>query len=63
MREWLNYHGFKVYTVITKMDYVSKAQTLKVLKNMEKTLQCDVIPFSTQMPINKQIDNIFEELI
>lgn len=61
MREWLEYHGFKVYTVITKMDYVSKAQTLKVLKNFEKTLGSEVIPFSTQQPINKELDKLFDE--
>ena len=61
MREWLEYHGFKVYTVITKMDYVSKAQALKVLKNFEKTLGSEVIPFSTQQPINKEIDKLFDE--
>ena len=36
MREWIKYHNLKVYTIVTKMDYVNKSQTLKVLNNIEK---------------------------
>ena len=63
MREWLNYHGFKIYTIITKMDYISKSQNLNVIKRMEHALGAKVIPFSTQMPINPEIYDIFEDLI
>ena len=63
MREWLDYNGIQVYTVVTKMDYVGKSQTLKVLKNIEKTLNATVIPFSTEMPVPKELDNLFKEII
>jgi len=62
MREWLNYHNFNVYTVITKMDYVSKSQNLKVIKNIEKSLGSVAVPFSTKMQINNDIDKMFSEI-
>lgn len=63
MREWLEYHGFKVYTIITKMDYISKSQYLKVINNIEKTLKCKAIPFSTQTDIDAAIYSIFQDII
>ena len=63
MREWLKFNNIKTYTIITKMDYVSKSQHAKVLKNIENTLQDKVIPFSTQMPISSEIDDIFKTLL
>ncbi len=63
MREWLDYHGFKIYTIITKMDYVSKSQSLNVIKGMEHAVGGKVIPFSTQTPVNTEIYGIFEEII
>lgn len=63
MREWLNYHGIKTYTIITKMDYVPKNQILKTVKNIEKTINDKVFAFSTQVMINPDILKIFEEVI
>ena len=62
MREWLNYHGLTVYTIVTKMDYVPKTQHLKVQKGIEKVLNTDAITFSTQTPVNPQIWTILELL-
>lgn len=63
MREWLGYHGLEVYTIITKMDYVPKSQVLKTVKNIEKTLQTQAIPFSTQLPLNNQISELFNKIL
>lgn len=62
MREWLNYHGIKTYTIVTKMDYVPKTQILKTVKEIEKTLNDKSIPFSTQMPINQEIWDILQKV-
>ena len=62
MREWLNYHGIRTHTIITKMDYVPKNQILKTVKNVEKILNDTAIPFSTQMDINPEIWKILENL-
>jgi len=62
MREWVNYHGLNVYTVVTKMDYVSKSKKLSVIKNIEKTLSDKAIPFSTEMAINPEIFELLEML-
>ena len=63
MREWINYHGLTVYTIVTKMDYVSKSKTIKTLKDIEKTLGSKVFPFSTEMSINSEIDKMFENIV
>ena len=63
MREWLNYHGIKTYTVATKMDYVPKNQTLKVIKNIEKTIKDRVVPFSSKQPVPNEIMDILEEAV
>jgi len=63
MREWLNYHGFKVYTIITKMDCVGKSQHSKIIKSMEHVLNDKVMPFSIQTAISPEIYSIFDELL
>ena len=63
MREWVNYHGLNVYTIVTKMDYVSKSKTLKTLKDIEKTIGDKVIPFSTQASINPEVDKLLDDII
>ena len=63
MREWINYHGLNVYTIVTKMDYVSKSKMLKTLNDIEKTLNDKVIPFSTEMSINSDIDKMFDDIV
>jgi len=62
MREWVNYHGLKVYTIVTKMDYVNKTKKLSILKNIEKTLGDEVIPFSTEQPICPEVFELLEKL-
>ena len=62
MREWVNYHGLKVYTIVTKMDYVNKTKKLSILKNIEKTLGDKVIPFSTEQPICPEVFELLESL-
>ena len=60
MREWLNYHGIKTYTIITKMDYVPKSQILKTVNNIEKVLNDRAILFSIQQPVREEVWNILE---
>lgn len=62
MREWVNFHGLKVYTIVTKMDYVNKTKKLSILKNIEKTLGDKVIPFSTEQPICPEVFELLENL-
>lgn len=62
MREWVNFHGLKVYTIVTKMDYVNKTKKLSILKNIEKTLGDKVIPFSTEQPICPEVFELLESL-
>ena len=62
MREWVNFHGLKVYTIVTKMDYVNKTKKLSILKNIEKTLGDNVIPFSTEQPICPEVFELLESL-
>ena len=62
MREWINYHGLNIYTIVTKMDYVSKSKQLTVLNNIEKTLHDKVIPFSTELAVNAEIYALFDKI-
>ena len=63
MREWLNFNNIKTYTVITKMDYVSKGKVLKTIKDIEKTLQDNAVPFSTEQPVKQEIWDILDLLL
>ncbi len=63
MREWLNFHEIKTYTIITKMDYVPKSQTLKIVKNIEKAIGDIAIPFSVQQPVRQEIWDILSNAI
>lgn len=62
MREWLEFHNIKAYTIITKMDYVAKNKALKVVKDIENTINAAAIPFSTQQPIKQELWDILESL-
>jgi GTP-binding protein len=56
MREWIEAYNLPIFTIVTKMDYVSKSKTLNVLKYVEKEFGGTVLPFSA-------IDNRYNEKI
>ena len=61
MREWVNTYNLPIFTVITKTDYISRGNHMKILNNVKKQLGGDVILFSA---IDRYYcDNIIEHLI
>ena len=56
MREWVKAYDLPIFTIVTKMDYVSKSKTLNVIKNVEKQFGGVVLPFSA-------VDNRYNEKI
>ncbi|MDD3593411.1 MAG: ribosome biogenesis GTP-binding protein YihA/YsxC [Candidatus Gastranaerophilales bacterium] len=62
MREWLDYHGIKTYTVLTKMDYLKQSQAKQTIAEAENILQDKIIPFSIKQPIDSRLWKIFDEL-
>ena len=46
MREWVEMHNLPIFTIVTKIDYVPSGKRLQVIKNVQKQLQGDVLPFS-----------------
>ena len=61
MREWVNTYEIPIFTVVTKMDYVSKNKILNVLKLVEKQFGGVVLPFSA---IDRRYcDDIFAHLL
>lgn len=61
MREWVHEYDLPIFTVITKMDYVSKSKTLNVIRNVEKQFGGVVLPFSAID--NRYNDKIFEHIM
>ena len=56
MREWVEAYNLPVFTIVTKIDYVSKPKIQSVLKKVEKEFGGEVYPFSA-------IDNRYNEKI
>lgn len=46
MREWIDSYNLPIFTVVTKIDYISRGKIQKVLSDVRKNLGGDVIPFS-----------------
>ncbi len=61
MREWVNAYNLPIFTVVTKMDYVSKNKALIVINNIKKQFDGKVLPFSAID--RKYCDDIFEHLL
>jgi len=64
MREWVQANKLPVITIATKIDYVPKSKTMKVISNIKKKLGGIVLPFSAiDSRYNEQIFNELENLI
>ena len=61
MREWVCAYNLPIFTVATKIDYVSKGNHQKVIQNIKKQFGGDVLPFSAAD--RKYCENIIEYLI
>ena len=48
MRAWVETYNLPIFTVVTKMDCISRSQIQKVLANVKKELGGDVLPFSAE---------------
>ena len=48
MREWVSAYNLPIFTVVTKIDYISRGQVQKVIANVRKCLGGDVLPFSAE---------------
>lgn len=48
MREWIKMYNLPVFTIVTKIDYISKGTHLKVISNIKKTFDGDVLLFSAK---------------
>ena len=60
MREWVINYNLPIFTVVTKIDYVSKNKILNVVTNIQKQFGGVVLPFSA---IDRRYcDRIFEHL-
>lgn len=47
MREWVLAHNLPVFTVVTKIDHISKSKVDSVISNIKKEIDGVVLPFST----------------
>lgn len=46
MREWVNAYNLPIFTIVTKIDYIPRGKQEKVLQNIRKQFEGDVLPFS-----------------
>ena len=46
MREWVNSYNLPIFTIVTKIDYIPRGKQEKVLQNVRKQFDGDVLPFS-----------------
>ncbi len=64
MHEWLLANDICTINILTKCDYISKAETIKKIANLEKTFGNKVVPFSAKTNIYKNdILKMFSEEI
>ena len=61
MREWVSAYNLPIFTIVTKIDYVSRGSHQKILQNIRKQVGGDVLPFSAVD--RKYCDEIIEYLI
>ena len=48
MREWVSAYNLPIFTVVTKIDHVSRGQHQKILQNVKKQFGGDVLLFSAE---------------
>lgn len=46
MREWVEAYNLPIFTIVTKMDYVSRGKVQKVVTDVKKQFGGEVLPFS-----------------
>ena len=61
MREWVSLYNLPIFTVVTKIDYISRGQHQKILQNVKKQFGGDVLLFSATDRL--YCDNIIEYLL
>lgn len=54
MREWINNYNLPIFTVVTKIDYISRGKIQKVVSDIKKEFGGEVLPFSAE-------DNYYQE--
>ena len=47
MREWIQAHNLPIFTIITKIDYISKSKHNKILSDVKKEFDGEVFVFSS----------------
>ena len=58
MREWVEAYNIPIFTVVTKIDYISRGKQLQTLASVRKSFGGEVIPFSA---VDKQYcDRVIE---
>ena len=64
MREWLDFHKIPIITLATKTDTLSKNEAFRAIQNISKTLDTEVIEFSSKTGIGKdKISAVFTGII
>ena len=48
MREWVEAYNLPIFTIVTKIDYISKGKQQCVLANIRRNFSGDVLPFSSE---------------
>ena len=48
MREWVSAYNLPIFTVVTKIDCISRGKVQKVLSDVKKELGGEVLPFSAE---------------
>ena len=48
MREWVEAYNLPIFTIVTKIDYISKGKQQSVLANIRRYFSGDVLPFSSE---------------
>ena len=48
MREWIEAYNLPIFTIVTKVDCISRGKIQKVLSDVKKELGGDVLPFSAE---------------
>ena len=48
MREWVEAYNLPIFTIVTKIDYISKGKQHSVLANIRRNFSGDVLPFSSE---------------
>ena len=60
MREWVSAYNLPIFTIVTKIDYISRNKQAKVLADVKKEFGGDVLPFSA---VDRHYcDNVLEYL-